>query len=94
MSIRIWDIARAWVGPAVLGKVLRETGDDEKVKKAICQTLMKDPADAKTYFLSILKENGETQLWKMTDLNLMTLATQKGIATKGKTRQQLLNELQ
>ena len=92
--IGIWDVARDWLGGGLLGNVIREQKDDEKVKKAICETLMKQPADPKTYLLGILKEQGEeVPVWKMTPEQLYALATARGVQTIGKSKQDLISAL-
>ena len=94
--IHIWDIPRAWCGPALLGKILKETGDDKKVKQAVLDTLKKEPAEPKTYFLALLKgksEDSTTPVWQMSEKELLALAEEKGIPTRGKTTQQLVNDL-
>ncbi len=58
---RLWDLGRFILGGPLLGKVLKEHGE-EKVKHALMQTLLKDPADPKTYILGCLKEDhGESE---------------------------------
>jgi hypothetical protein len=90
----IWDVARDWCGGALLGRIIKEANDDEKVKKAICATLMKGPADPKTYLLGILKEQGEEiPVWKMTPEQLYALATARGVQTIGKSKQDLISAL-
>jgi len=94
--IRLWDIPRAWCGPALLGRILKEVSDDKKVKQAILDTLRKEPAEPKTYFLALLKDKSEgsaTPVWQMSEKELLEHAEKKGIPTRGKTTQQLINEL-
>ncbi len=76
---RLWDIARGWLGGTLLGKTLRDASDDERVKQAILDTLAKDPADPKTFFLGCMKEtNGKAR--KSTTGRLSAVeATEAGI---------------
>jgi hypothetical protein len=92
--VTIWDIARHWLGRPMLTKLLKEHGK-AAVKAATLKTLEDEAVEQTPYLIAILQEGGtETvQLWQMPDRDLMTMAVEKGIATKGKTRQQLLNDL-
>ena len=93
--IRIWDVARDWLGGGLLGKQIREFKDDAQFKKAILETLKKDPADPKAYLLGILKNNGkEVPLWTLSNDTLFSLAADKEVKTYGKTRQQLIDAIQ
>ncbi len=90
--IRLWDVAREILGGPLLGKTLKDH-DEAKVKDAITKTLLKDPADPKTYLLGVLAEKSgdSAPAWQMSDDALMAAAEEKGVQTKGKTRQDLIN---
>ena len=94
--VTIWDIARHWVGRPFLSRLLKEHGK-EAVKAATLKTLEDEAVEQTPYLLAILqagkKVPSETPLWQMPDCDLLTMAGEKGIATQGKTRQQLLNDL-
>lgn len=49
-----WDIARQWLGGALLGKSLKQYGDD-RVRRCLAETVAKNPADPKSYLLACLK---------------------------------------
>ena len=54
----IWDVARKILGGKLLGNTLKKHGD-EKVQDATIATLLKRPADPKSYLLGVLN-NGNT----------------------------------
>lgn len=97
--ITIWDIARQWLGGDLLGKTIRDHGE-EPTKQAVVDTLLKVPADPKSYLLGILKSTPEkidrgtdTQPWMWTNERLMAECVRLEIPTRGKNRQDLINAL-
>jgi hypothetical protein len=91
--LTIWDVCRTWTGRSLLGRLLRDHGEDA-VKAAIVDTLLKGPAEPKTYLTAILVKARPTKAtWQMSNDDLYLLAKDRGVQTKGKTRQELINEL-
>ena len=94
-SVTIWDVIRHWTGRPMLTKLLKEHGKDA-VKKAGLKTLEDEAIEQRPYLLACLQEgptNGAAQVWQLSDDDLMALAAERNLRTKGKTRQQLINEL-
>lgn len=90
--VTIWDIARHWAGRPMLTKLLKEYGKD-KVKEAALKTLKDEAVEQLPYLLEILKGENGASARSASDEQLLIMAQQRGIATRGKTRAQLINEL-
>jgi hypothetical protein len=91
--VTIWYIVRHWAGRPLLTKLLKEHGKD-KVKEAALKTLKDDAVEQLPYMLEILKDGAAgTPIWKLPDDALIKLAVAKGVPTRGKTRQELINSL-
>ena len=76
----------------MLTKLLKENGKD-KLKTAVIKTLDDEAVEPLSYCLECLKDDRPTPAWQMSDEALIAAATEKGIPTKGKSRQDLINDL-
>jgi len=91
--VTIWDVIRHWAGRPMLTRLLKDHGKDA-VKQAAIKTLTDEAVEQLPYMIECLKERDDVaQAWQMSDDDLMALATERNLPTKGKTRQQLINEL-
>lgn len=91
--ITIWDVARSYLGRELLGKLIRDNGEDS-VKQATIETLLKIPGDPMTYLMGVLKQRpDDLPVWQLSAEKLYVMAQARGISTLGKTKQDLVNEL-
>jgi len=91
----IWDVVRHWVGRPMLTKLLKAHGKDA-LKEAALKTLLDEAVEQRPYFLACLKEapvNGTVQVWQLSNDDLMALAVDRDVPTRGKSRKQLINAL-
>jgi hypothetical protein len=75
-----------------LTKLLKEHGK-EKVMDAALKTLKNEAVEPKEYMLGVLKNGDAGEVWKQSDEALLLMAKERGINTRGKTRQDLINAL-
>ena len=76
----------------MLTKLLKDNGKD-KLKTAVIKTLTDEAVEPLSYCLECLRDERPTPAWQMSNDALMVAAEEKGLPTKGKSRQDLINAL-
>jgi hypothetical protein len=93
--LTIWDLVRSWTGRPFLTKLLKQYGKDA-VKEAALATLKEEAVEPIEFMMGALAQSGKEKVpepWQLSESALLAEAQKRGIGTRGKTTQQLINEM-
>ena len=91
--LTLWDVVRSWTGRPLLTKLLKDHGK-EKVKEAALATLREEAVEPVEFLMGALAQADKAaEPWQLSESALLEEAQRRGIATRGKTTQQLINAL-